>query len=420
MDLRYLKQAILYFITALISIVLIFYVSYHLFDGFAETVTTVAAERVTRHETLTQDGYILRKEQILYASGAGEVGFLYGDGDKVASGAELGQVYAVSSPAVREKIMELDAQIALYEAANAVAGVTVSDTGVIDRRIERLYLLLKNAQLTGDSEYICRKQRELLILLNQRKILTGSVDSFDREIEALQKEKRALTASLSGISGTLYSPCAGIFYAGLDGYEGIFDSSVLDMMTVEDFRAMIDRSPEIGEGGGNGYAVGKIVTDYKWQVACEISLDDARDYVKGRSYSVLFPYNGDLELEMELRSITLSPASNSAVLVFETGTSPENFHYLRMQSVSLVKRTYTGYRVPISAVRMVNGVQGVYVLDGNYVRFRAISPLWEDGGYLIVEEEEALDAREDGIAWLGMYENIITEGKDLYDGKIIK
>lgn len=418
MDLKYLKHAAFYFFTAVLSIILIYYIGYHLFDGFAQNISVVSAEKVTQNHTVTLSGYVIREEQYVYSTVTGEVGYLCGDGDKVASAMQVAHVYAVTNPAVRAKIKELDEKIALYQSSNAAAGITMSDTTVIDRRISRLYLLLKNALNVGDAEYVYRKQNELLILLNQRKIITHSVVNYNDKIEALEREKRQLTQSLSGVTETVTVPRAGFFYSQVDGYETVFSSSVLDSLTVEQFDRMIEAEPSVPQGGTQGYPIGKLVTDYKWQVVCPIALDQVRYFLQGEQYEVVFPYNGDASVTMTLTSLLSDLDLGRALLVFESGSRPENFHYLRMQTVNIVRENYEGFRVPIGAIRLVDGVQGVYIMHGSYVRFRAVEPLYEDDGYLIVACEN-LTEREDDLEWLGMYEDIIVEGKDLYDGKII-
>ena len=67
MDLKYLKQVMFYFFTAILSVILLYYVCYHLFDGFAETISTVSAEKVTSSQSLTFDGYLFRSEEYLYS-----------------------------------------------------------------------------------------------------------------------------------------------------------------------------------------------------------------------------------------------------------------------------------------------------------------------------------------------------------------
>jgi len=416
MDLKYLKHALFYFFTAVLSLILIYYVTYHLFDGFAQTIVTQTAERVTQNQTLTVPAYLFRDETVIYSAKKGEVGHLVGDGDKVASGEGVAQVYAVVNPAVREKIMALDERIALYERSNAISGVTASDTSVIDRQIARLYLLLKDAQNKGDAEFLSHKQSELLVLLNRRAILTKTVLNYNDKIAALKAEKELLTASLSSVSATVSSPTSGFFYSRLDGYEELFTPAALDALTVERFLSLISREP--GEEEAVGSAVGKLVRGYEWHLACPVDRALSERLSRDTAYQVLFPYNEDEQVEMTLSRILSSPSSDTAVLILHSTVMPDGFDYLRMQTINLVEQTHVGLRVSASAVRVVSGVQGVYVLEGSYVRFRAISPLYEDGGYLIVAED-GLQERSDGLSWLARYEEIIVEGKDLYDGKII-
>lgn len=419
MDLKYLKHAVFYFLTAVISLILIYYVGYHLFDGFSQSISTVTAEKVVQNQTITLDGYLMRHEQFVYADTSGEVGYLYGDGEKVASGIPIAQIYAASNPEIRVKIMEIDEKISLYEQSGAISGITASTTSVIDRQISRLYLMIRNALNSGDAEYVYRKQNELLILLNQRKILTGSVTSFRPQIAALQAEKDRLTASLSDVTATVTSEISGMFYSHLDGYEEIFSASAVELMSEEEFAAMIKAEPiSSSEKTEYGWRIGKIVTSYRWYTACEITQEQTRYFQEGAVYNLLFPYSADAEIPMTLSRIVSSMDTGKAVLVFEATTAPENFNYLRMQTVNIVRKTYEGFRVPAGAVRLVDGVQGVYILEGSYVRFRAIEPLCEDNGYLIVASED-LEPREDGIAWLALYDEIITEGKNMYDGKIV-
>lgn len=66
----------------------------------------------------------------------------------------------------------------------------------------------------------------------------------------------------------------------------------------------------------------------------------------------------------------------------------------------------------------MDGVQGVYILVGNIVEFRQIEVLLELDGYYIVTEQDVRDD-PDYREKLGLYDAIITGGKDLYVGKMI-
>ena len=72
--------------------------------------------------------------------------------------------------------------------------------------------------------------------------------------------------------------------------------------------------------------------------------------------------------------------------------------------------------MPISAVRMQDGVQGVYVLRGYEVVFKEIETILETDGYFIVKEN---DGTPESRGKLALNDQIIISGKNLYVGKIV-
>ena len=84
-------------------------------------------------------------------------------------------------------------------------------------------------------------------------------------------------------------------------------------------------------------------------------------------------------------------------------------------SIQIVREYYTGCRIPISALRVVNGQAGVYVLRGSKIVFKKVEPLYEYDGYIISADKSADDA-----SYIAKNDFIVTKGKDLYDGKIIE
>jgi len=133
---------------------------------------------------------------------------------------------------------------------------------------------------------------------------------------------------------------------------------------------------------------------------------------------VVFPYSGDVELTMTLERVLSQSEDERVVLFFSSGSVTDGFNFLRRQTVEIVSAEYEGYRVPVSAVRVVNGRQGVYTLNGNVISFKEITPLAEFNGSFIVE---AQDPQNDPLYYqkLALYDLIVTKGKDLYDGKIV-
>ena len=56
---------------------------------------------------------------------------------------------------------------------------------------------------------------------------------------------------------------------------------------------------------------------------------------------------------------------------------------LRTEDVEIVINETDGIRINKSAVRVVDGVQGVYVLTGNIVRFKKLDVIYTGDDYVV-------------------------------------
>lgn len=416
MDVQYLKNVLKYAASALLSVILIAYILYHMSGGFSQDIVTETAALTTKEETLTIRSSIMRNEKILYSPFSGDINYLFSDGDKVAIGTKVAEVYPSGGDAeMRKSIIALDRKIRILEQSESYVYASLSDTASTDRLIWKdLYSFMESAD-SGSVSSVSAISDDLLIQLNRRKIIVGSVRNYSAQLETLKAEKNALMANFPAGASEVVTESAGYFFSAVDGFENIFSSADIAAMTLGDYRAMCLKSAEDLSRGG--FAVGKLVTDYRWYTACEVASDELHNFDTGKYYDVKFPYNGGASINMYLYRILSDVGSDTSVLIFRTDILPEGFSYLRNQTVQVVKSSFTGYRVPVSAVRIVDGVKGVYILRGSKVLFRKIEPLFEYDGYFIVKERD--EDAEDRASWLAKNDFVIVKGKDLYDGKIV-
>ena len=147
-----------------------------------------------------------------------------------------------------------------------------------------------------------------------------------------------------------------------------------------------------------------------YQISQTVSTDSAY-LTAGESYSVSFPENHGRVLTFVCSK--LIPAEDGAIAVFTSNEVLSDFVYLRKQTAEITVDTLTGYDVPENAIYKVNGVEGVYVLRDGVARFCRIEVIARKEGYYIIAEQG--DRGED---YPGLYDILITSGKDLYDGKV--
>lgn len=411
-----LADLVVHIATIAVAAAALAYLGYHFFEGFSADIETEYATLVTDSDVVPLDAYIMSSESVIFAASATSghsVGYVFSDGTKVHGGQVVANIYTGDGSS-DEAIVDLDRRIDLLESSNLTDGMTSSDTYVIDSKIQNYYYLIHQSTLLGNYSNLTKRRDELLTLINKRRILTGVTTGYSDRIESLTAERALLSAGQDTIAESVEAPYAGYFYSTTDGYESTFSASKVESLTLAEFDKMLSSQPT----RYSDRAVGKMVSDFNWYIVCETTRDSLRYFTKGYSYYVNFPYNDDISIKMTLSNVVSEVGSDRVLLVLETERIPEDFSFRRMQPVELVRSSYTGYRVPISAARLVDGKQGVYIMIGNTIEFREIDILLEMDGYYIVAEQDPVND-PDYASKLGLYDQIVVSGKNLYDGKLI-
>ncbi len=412
MDKKYLKQVALYLLTSLISVGLILYIGYHLFYGMTQKVETAPAAPTTVQSVVEADVYIFREETVLKTAGSGgSVVPAVPDGTRVGIGDTVVRRYDISSPDIVAAIAEADTQIAVL---TSMLDNTLSlrDTVTIDGDIYEIMQKISSSAAAGDGAAALSHKSELRAALSRRNTITGTASDIEGEIARVQSERSALTRQLGTLRETTSVSRSGYFYTDPDGYESIFTADTAVRMTPAEFTALTERAPAELPAA----AAGKLVTDYVWYAACFVPLSEADNLTAGQSYTVSFPYSGETAVTMTLTRAVRN--GDAVMLVFSTGTMPEGFTYTRCQPAVITDKTYTGLKVPASAVRVVDGVTGVYVREGSVVHFRAAKILVESENWCLFENEPAEDPPT-GYVWLTQNEIVITKGRGLTEGRVL-
>ena len=443
MDKAYLKRALLYLLAAVLSVALIVYIGYHLRKFFTKEVETTPAILTEQSFTVRCDAYVFRAESTLTSTAAGTFAPSVDDGTHVHVGETVAEVYSGSDPLAQAGLASSREQLALLREYAATAR-GARDAAAIDSRIYAILLQMKSFTAGNDLSGVCEMRSKLIAELNERDIASGaSTGDFDGLIASVEASIADQKSKLGAVLDTVSAPCAGWFYSSADGYEEMFDPAKLDAMTVEEFNELISSAP-----ASTANTAGKLALDYKWYLALEAPSSEAGKLKEGASCDVSFAYNGGQTIRMTVERVVTGKDRARALLILSSTQVIPGFSFSRRQTVDVTVETLTGIRVPRSAVRLVDGVRGVYVFDGVYANFRRIEVLREyEDAYLVKSdvqiaaeasaqtqdaaefaaekgEDEATETGEavfDPCAapYLAANDLIIIEGKSMTDGKVI-
>ena len=384
---------------AALVIGLILYILLHLTGGLSETMKTVQANLYTRELTLPLTGTVVRDETAIPSAATGAVSYFYADGARVRLGAKVAAVGSVA---------QTDRLIDLLTAAEA-EGTTVESAVRADAAIRQSLLTLASATRRGHFTDATRETESLLLSMLRRDAILGGSGDASALLASLKSSRAAMTDASLGSGTDIYAPEAGYFYGGADdGYETRFSYADIERMTPAAYRAAAAETPTAGS------AVARIVRRAKWYLAAPAAKEDALGFTVGSSYALDFAAS-NVRIPMTLAA--KNEENGEVLLVFVTQEMPVDFDFARTQRVSAVYGEVTGYRVPSSALRVVEGHVGVYVRAGSTIRFRTADVLDESGAYVWISPESApvtLYAQDDDPD-----NDLVCKGLTLYDEVIV-
>lgn len=352
-------------------------------------------------------GIIIRNETLVTSSGTGVMHFIIGDGNRVAKDGVIANIYDSESASITlERIDSVNSKIADIEEMLSYNDLEAADLDVINAKVKQNLNNLIVSGSDGNYDDFSEKADELLSSYNRRQAAMGETTDFSAQLSALKAEKEQLSASLPVAKGTLKADRSGYFVSKADGYEKELTCDNLDAVTPEYLNGIKAETVDSN-------VVGKIVSDYEWYIAAEVTINESLNYKEGDNLTIYTTIKSYPKLPVTVSKINISENESSAVVLFACNDMNGELASMRTVPMTVVKKEYSGLKVPRSALRVVDSKRGVYVLTGMQVKFVEVNVLFNDGDYMICEKQSGDDTV------LRLYDEVIVKGKNLYDGKII-
>ncbi len=420
------KQAAKNIFIFLLMLFLVIYAGFQILPSFTEKIETENAMLVSVYESNQTNGYIFRDETVIPGDVFGTAVTLVKDGERVSKGQHFANVYSTEDYAdLQQQVNAIEDKIEVLEKSVVEVNSYVTDISKTDEEIGEYFDVIFKDVSEGNLSEIPSHEDSLLVSLNKRELIVSMMEGYETEIAALKTEKAYLENRINAVSKRLTASMSGYYYGDTDGYENIFTMDALSSLTLESFEQMTLSSVD---SSVKNDSFGKIVESFVWYVVCETQKDVAGSYEENKYYSLNFPSFSDDEVHMKLEKIIKSTSEKTALLVFRGNTAPEGFTYQRNQQVDIISNRYSGLAVPKEAIRIVKGQRGVYILNGDIVRFRLVDIIGENEDYYIVSAESSVletddstdqTQQENKTPYIALYDSVIVKGKNLFDGKIV-
>ncbi len=376
-----------------------------------------------RDEYRTQDGKVVsmlqKMDDVVYMP-------IISDGENVAKNGVVAIAFETQQQADNYlRVVELTEKIKSIEELKNNEGLDYRNVLFLNSQINaevREYVRIINS---CDVSELSTVSQDVAKNITAKQIAVGESIDFDSIIKDYEKEIKQLKATYS-TDKTITSPFAGYFVSAVDGLEG-----------VADYEKVADK--EISNGSGAEFIAaksedisniyGKIIFQHTWYYVFDVDISDASVLKTGDTVTVSFDDVGIDYLNMLVYDI--SDIKDEKITVTLTSTSMnEELATLRKEKASIVVNKYTGLRISNDAItKNEEGIVGVYVLYGDFVKFAPIDVKFYGDDYviaekLVIQEEIEVEGSEETqlvskYYELKEYDRIIVKGINLEDGIII-
>lgn len=374
-------------------------------------------------ENISTTGIVIRNEEVLSSENYTKknLKYLLSDGERIQKNGIVAEIYASPKDVnASYRLENLNKELEILERLSSLKnniskGVNFVNSQ-INEQIRNLLLSSYDVNPIKEKEY----REKITYLLNERQIILGKEVNFDSRINYLKSEKEKIISSISNSTGVVNAPNAGIFMGNIDGYEKIIgEDNILDF----DFESLDFKTINLNSNKNRKNDIGKIITSEEWYIVCKLDEKEVRKINQDDEAVIDMQLtDGDSGVPCVVKSIKKMKKSNNYIAIFSCNYMNKNIAFLRKENFKIDIKKYKGLKVDRNAVYKYgeneNGsTWGVYIKRGNYLKFKKINPIYWGEKEVICSYSLEEAANEN---YIQVGDLMVKNGKNLYDGKIIK
>ncbi len=368
---------------------------------------TQTATVSTVYDKVSSEALFIRDESVVEKSATGVTVPCFEDGDKINVKGNVAMQFSSSKAAANySKYTDFTNQIKYYQTLEAQTVGQSANLETINEDIEQ--------KVINYADGVCKNKigdtaQELDSVLVRRQLIIGEDVDLLSIIENL-RDKRNSYSSFSKPDKYIKTDESGVFSNYTDGYENIIDFDKAEETSVKEFKSAlkaVDKSQDVGNN------IGKLVTSYTWYAQTLVSTDAIKNLENGDYVNIVLKDDVSREFKAEIVSgADVSLGQKETLLILKLNEMDADIAKLRKAEIEIRRKTYEGIKIPSEALHVVDGKKGVYVLIASQIKFREVNVIYSDDDYVLAEYDES---NTDSIH---LYDKIITQGKDLKDGKV--
>ena len=365
------KKIIIGIIFALISL----YLMYAVYLLIKQPTDKVTVENGTLYLEETDVGYIIRDEKVVkgnnYKNGMEQIKT---EGEKTAKGESIYRYYSKNESDLTKQIAELDSKI--QEALDGQTDLFSSDIKLIENQLdEKIEILNKTTDLAKLTEY----KKEITKLISKKASIAGENSPSGSYLKKLYNQRTKLEEQLNSGAEYIKAPESGIVSYKVDGLEETLTPDNFSTLSKEFLEKL---NLKTGQIIATNDECGKVINNFKCYIATISDSKQAKEAKVGDSVKVMLSNNKTIEAKIQYIS---QENDDEMLLVLEINKQIEELTNYRKISFNLIWWSYSGLKVPNSAIVEQDGLNYVVRNRAGYLTKILVNVKKQNDKYSIIK-----------------------------------
>ena len=354
---------------------------YFLISYVQAPVSTISAYSVTLEEIVEGDAFLVRKETVYTAENGGTAYSYAREGSRVGNSRRICTIYSGEiDEGLLQELGTINNKITELGSVVVDSSGFTADSGSTAQRLLQLQEEIEAAAAENDIKKISKCKEEIELLASG-----GAVASNADRLAELTAERSRLESAITNPRQDIYSTEAGIYSTKIDGYENVLNVNNVADFNVEKFAQI---KPEEKEDKGEVDIVGdtlpgdkvcKIIDNHVWYIVSLVEREKLEDLEKGDNVEVRFDKLPGEQVKASVVSVSNEPeGQKKAVVILKCESFSEGAFSIRATGVEIIRNSYSGFEVPVHAIRVSDGQNGVMVRVGGSDIFKPCRMIYQD------------------------------------------
>lgn len=379
---------------------------------------TTVVYKGEEEELFSAVGYVFRDQTVINASESGYVYCEVPENERVKAGETVISLYKTElDPRADSVLGALEEKIEKLSENRIKESVYGSDSERIEQSIAEEIRKLHSYVREGSINMTAEQHTRINELIEKKRIANGETErtESDDELESLKAQRDSIIKENNVEKTAVSAPAAGAFTARVDGMEELLSLEHLENIDRAYLKELDKAKAELKNGSyaEAGEPIGKIVNNFTWSVAAIADKSDIEFMNEGQELEIRFVDSGAETVKAVVSKIT-DMDSDSAVIVVSSNRYTDTVYSTSKAELEFIKHSYSGLKIPSESIRIVDDQKGVFVIRNDEARFVPVKIRYSNADWAIVAEET------EGTNRLKLYDELIIEGKNLYDGKDVR